>query len=393
MTDTMRVAFNATPLAASQLRGWTRYAVNLLSALPRQGVRPILLARGPLNPDHVARLPVDSFDVKTAPHMPYYRWEQAWIPEACRAVRADLYHCPLNFGIPALCSVPRVLTLHDAIGQLHRNAHLKRWRWPNRGEIASRVYHLIARASADEIITVSEHARRDLVEKLRLGADRVTVVLEAADPIFSNAARKINLLKYGGVITGNRNYILYLGGFEERKNVPFLLRGFAAAGTLGVDLVLAGGRDDQRPEFDQLADELGIGDRIRWLGFVPDADLPDLYGSALGFVYPSRYEGFGLQLVEAMSVGCPVLAARATCLPEILGDGGETFSLDETSELAGWIGRLARDPAFRAELSRRAMKRSGDFSWDRTAAASVEVYQRALSRRSAERQRGTANRW
>ena len=374
----MRVAINAAPLAAPQPRGWARYTVNLLTALPRHGVRPVLLARGPLNPDLLARLPAESFDVETAPPMFYSRWEQWWVPRTCRAVRADLYHCPLNFGVPAVCPVPRVLTLHDAIDQVYY-ARRTSWRkWLIKEGIISRTYLLIARKVAEHVITVSEHARGDLIRKLRLRPDRVTVVPEAADPAFlvpvTEAAKDAVRSRWG--LT--RPYVFYVGGWEERKNIPFLLRGIAAAGLTGVELVLAGGRDEERAELGKLADELGIADRLRLLGFVPDADLPALYAAALGFVYPSRYEGFGLQLVEAMAVGCPVLAARATCLPEVLGGGGETFTITDPGELAGQLKLLATDPGYRNYLSDRARRRAADFSWDRAAAATAAVYERVL---------------
>ena len=374
----MRVAINAAPLAAPQPRGWARYTVNLLTALPRHGVRPVLLARGPLNPDLLGRLPAESFDVETAPPMFYSRWEQWWVPRTCRAVRADLYHCPLNFGVPAVCPVPRVLTLHDAIDQVYYAPRAPWRKWLTRGGITSRTYHVIARTFAERVITVSEHARGDLICKLRLRPDRVTVIPEAADPAFlepvTEAAKDAVKAKWD--LT--RPYVFYVGGCEERKNIPFLLRGFAAAGLTEVELVLAGGRDEQRVDLGKLADELGIAGRLRLLGFVPDSDLPALYAVALGFVYPSRYEGFGLQLVEAMTVGCPVLAARATCLPEVLGGGGETFTLADPGELAGQLKRLAADPGYRADLAGQARRRAEDFSWDRTAAETFAVYRRAV---------------
>jgi glycosyltransferase involved in cell wall biosynthesis len=123
-----------------------------------------------------------------------------------------------------------------------------------------------------------------------------------------------------------------------------------------------------------LATALGVGDRLRLLGWVDDADLPALYAGALAFVHPSEYEGFGLQLCEAMAVGCPVLAARATCLPEVLGSGGETFGLDSADELAELLRRVASEPEFRERLARRARVRAADFSWRRTAEETLAVY-------------------
>jgi glycosyltransferase involved in cell wall biosynthesis len=117
-----------------------------------------------------------------------------------------------------------------------------------------------------------------------------------------------------------------------------------------------------------------VADRVRLLGWVDDADLPALYSEALCFVYPSKYEGFGLQLCEAMAVGCPTLAANATCLPEILGAGGETFRIDSSDELSNLLRRICDEEEFRARLSRRASSRSKEFSWHGTAVETMKVY-------------------
>ena len=116
---TLRVAFNARLLAAPGLRGWTRYTLNLLAALPSHGVRPLLYAAGPVHPDHLARLPTGTFDVRVAPPMRYLVWEQWWVPRQLRRDRADVFHSPHSYGLPWFSRCPRVLTLHDAIDQIY----------------------------------------------------------------------------------------------------------------------------------------------------------------------------------------------------------------------------------------------------------------------------------
>jgi glycosyltransferase involved in cell wall biosynthesis len=374
----LRVGFNAYLLTSPALRGWTRYAVNLLAALPAHGVRPVLYSTAPVHPDLLARLQPGEFDVRTAPPMRYLLWENRWLPRQLRADAIDVFHCPMNYGMPFRTHCPRVLTLHDAIDQVYylRRAGLRGWASPS--ALRVRLVNWVARRRAHHVITVSEHAKGDIVNSLKVPAANVTVIHEAADPLFTAHVPADRLAAVRRAHALSRPYFLYVGGWEGRKNVPFLLRAFAAAGLPDVDLVLAGGKPQEREAFQQLAASLGVADRVKLLGFVPEAELPALYASAVAFVYPSEYEGFGLQVCEAMATGCPVLVARATSLPEIAGDGGETFALADTTELTALLRRVATDPAFRDQLAARARRRSAAFSWDRAAGETAAVY-RALA--------------
>lgn len=383
MIDPLRVGFNARLLSHPSLRGWNRYAINLLAHLPAQGVRPVLFAPAPIHPDHLARWPVGSFEVVVAPPMRYLVWEQFWLPRQCRRERIDVLHSTFHFGLPIVAPCPMVLTLHDAIDAVDsaRRAELSARLRPAALLASSMAW--ASRIRADHVIAVSNHAKGDLIRHLRIPAQRITVTYEAADPHFHEPIaqwqRSAVRLKYGL----GRRYVFYVGGWERRKNVPFLLRGFATAGLDDVDLCLAGGTESQKAELLELAEALGIVDRLKLSGWVDDADLPALYAEALGFAYPSEYEGFGLQLCEAMACGCPVLAARATSLPEILGDGGDTFTLADPSELAESIRRLATDDGYRADSISRGRRRAALFSWDNCAAETAAVYRRLANARPA----------
>jgi glycosyltransferase involved in cell wall biosynthesis len=371
------VGFNARLLHDPSLRGWNRYASNLLAELAGLGVELVLYADRPLHADHLARLPAGGYRVAVAPAFRHVAREQRWQPRRCAADRGDLLLSPFHFGLPWASPCPRVLTLHDAIGPDRGGdgppgASLRARLRP--GELAVRASCWIARTCAERIITVSRHARGELVGRLGIAPGRIAVTPEAADPRFhapvAEADRHRARRRHG--LDGP--YLFYVGGWERRKNLPFLVRAFAAAALPGVRLVLAGGRDRQRAELGALAEALGLADRVRLLGWVEEAGLPALYAEALGFVCPSRHEGFGLPLCEAMAVGCPTLAARATSLPEVLGDGGETFGLDDPAELVAALRRLALDPAHRTALAARARARSAHFSWRRTAEQTLAVY-------------------
>ena len=111
----LKIAINARLLAAPNVRGWNRYTVNLLAALPAQGVELFLYSDAELSPEHLARLPAGSYQVRVAPPMKYLRWEQRWLPAQCAVDGVDVLHSPFNFGLPWSSECPRVLTLHDAI--------------------------------------------------------------------------------------------------------------------------------------------------------------------------------------------------------------------------------------------------------------------------------------
>jgi glycosyltransferase involved in cell wall biosynthesis len=380
MLSVLRVGFNAYLLATPGLRGWNRYSVNLLAALPAHGVRPVLYSRTPIHADYLARLPAGSFEVCVGPPIRYLLWENRWLPRQLETDRIDVFHCPMNYGLPWSTPCPRVLTLHDAIDEVYYRPRAGWWgRWKP-SALRPRLANWAARRRAHHVITVSEHAKRDIVKHLGVSPKRMSVIYEAADPVFHQSVPPEAVGTIQAKRELSRPYFLYLGGWERRKNVPFLLRGFAASGLTDVELVLAGGKDSERSHLLELAGELGCAERVKLLGFVPDIELPALYGGALAFVYPSEYEGFGLQLVEAMEVGCPVLAARATCLPEILGSGGATFALDDPGELAALLRHVATDKLLRSTLAARAQARSLDFSWDKAAAETAEVYRKLVER-------------
>ena len=370
----IKVAFNARLLISPTLRGWNRYTVNLLAELPSLGVEIFLYSDQPLHESHLAKLPKNCYQVRIAPPMRYVFWEQYWLPKQCEKDKIDILHCPFNFGLPWSSPCPRVLTLHDAIDQVYYSQS-KTWQQQlNVAERQTRMYHWIARNRADCIITVSQYSKKDIVKHLHIPEQKITVIYEAADARFHKPITQAERLQVRSRYDLNHPYIFYIGGWEKRKNLPFLVHAFAQANLNKVDLVLAGGKDEQCTTLVQLAESLGIADCLKLLGWVDDADLPALYAEAVCFVYPSQYEGFGLQLCEAMAVGCPVLAAKATCLPEVLGDGGETFRLDNSSELEELLIRVCTKQILREEFSDRAKQRANYYSWLNTAIATQNIY-------------------
>lgn len=383
----MKIAINARNLHSPSLRGWNRYTINLLAELSALDLTLYLYSDLPIHPTHLSRLRPGSYQLRLGPaRLSYDLWEQVWLPRQCREDRIEILHCPVNFGLPALSPCPRVLTLHDAIDQ--------RFIGPNRrigdglrpAALRSALRHWISRTRAERVITVSEHSRRDLERELGIPGKKLRVTYEAADPRFHAPLEPADLARVRERLALPERYVFYIGGWEPRKNLPALLRGFALGALPDTRLVLAGGTPAQREELLAHPAARPIASRLRLLDWIDDPDLPALYAGSLCFVYPSDYEGFGLQLCEAMACGCPILASDRTSLPEIIGNAGALFSNDDPSRLAELLRRVELDESYRRELIQKGRARSLDFSWSRTAEATLAVYRElAGSGRSAAR--------
>lgn len=366
----MRIGLNARILSAPELRGWQRYAFNLALGLLRCQAELTLYSDQPLAAAHAEAL--QSAGARLCVHAASYpRWQYLWLPAQLRRDGMEIFHSPFNFGLPLRGRARRVLTLHDAIGARGTRRDPAYW------------HAALARRAAAAVIAVSRHAAREITACWGVPAEKIAVIYEAADERFHQPLSPFACDELRQRHRLPARYVLYLGGWEGRKNVGFLLRGFQQARLdPDIGLVLAGGRGPQLAALQAEAGRLGLTEpRLRLLPWVEDRDLPALYAAAWCFVYPSRHEGFGLQLCEAMAAGVPVLAARATSLPEILGDGGETFSLDQPGELVAWLRRLALQPALADDLRQRARRRALCFSWQQTAQATLALYQRLLAAR------------
>jgi glycosyltransferase involved in cell wall biosynthesis len=173
-------------------------------------------------------------------------------------------------------------------------------------------------------------------------------------------------------------YTLYLGGLDKRKNVPALLRAFAALGDVDWQLAISGRlrRDNPSlfPDLPALAVELGIERRVRFLGFAPDEDKPALMRGATLFAFPSLYEGFGMDPLEALACGTPVVCSNRSSLPELMGDAALLVDPDDSAALAAAIRRVLIDAELRVDLAARGPAQAGKFTWTKTSKETCEAY-------------------
>jgi glycosyltransferase involved in cell wall biosynthesis len=305
-------------------------------------------------------------------------FEQVSFPRACRRLGTDIAHVPY-WAPPAVPSVPTIVTIHDLIPLLLREY---------RGGPLVRLYTSFVCATAQSaalVLTDSEASKRDIVAHLGLPAGCVRVIHLAAGEGYNPATGPDDEAVRARYDLPER-YVLYLGGFDVRKNVSTVLSTFRWAGpVIGAEcpLVIAGQlpqRDSSfAPDPRRLAYACGVDEQfVRFVGFVKEAHKPALYRAAVALIFPSRYEGFGLPPLEALACGTPVVGSHAASMPEVVGDAGVLLAPDDAEGMAGALIQLATDGEFAAEMSRRALDQAAHFSWERAARETVSAYRAVL---------------
>ncbi len=307
------------------------------------------------------------------------RFAQISFPRACRALRADLAHIP--YWAPPLASpVPFVVTIHDIMPML-----LPEYR----GSVLARLYNALITAAtpgAARILADSEASRADILQHLRLPEDKVIAIPLAVGPQYQPSPNSLADAAARQKYNLPETYVLYLGGFHPRKNVRNLLAAWTwAAGPLGdnTPLVIAGALPKPGDRFyDDLpayAAQLDIADTVRFVGPIDEADKPALYRGAACFVYPSRYEGFGLPPLEAMACGAPVVTTAFSSIPEVVGEAAYLVrDPDDTRALGAAIITVVVEPSVSEALTLKGRRQAQKFSWARTAAETVAAYRQAL---------------
>jgi glycosyltransferase involved in cell wall biosynthesis len=304
-------------------------------------------------------------------------WEQAGLPRQVRALRLDVLHSP-HYTMPLRHSARSVVTFCDMTFVLHPDLHewVKRIFFPTMMRLSAR--------RADRLIAISDSTRDDLVRMWGVEGSRVTAIPLAADAEFRPRSREEIAEACGRYGLRPDGYILYVGMLEPRKNVDRLVEAFATVANQlsDVDLVIAGRRGWMYDEIFSRVETLGLRDRVRFTGYVPNQDLPALYGGARLFAYPSRYEGFGLPVLEAMSCGAPVVTTNVSAMPEVAGDAAILVAPDDVAGLAAGLLRVLGDHALRDDLRCRGLARAKTFSWERCARETIAVYEAAFAGRS-----------
>jgi len=343
----LRVAYDMT-FPNRNFGGTGVYARSLLDRVQRQGEVTTSEISGPSRSNFLATL----------------AWLLAGARRTLRRRPADLLHCP-GFVAPWFLPIPFVVTVHDAGGRRFPADHPLEWRAYDRAFIGGRL------RSAARVITGSDFARKELVDAYGLDPGRVVTIPYGIDPRF------LAVPAIEGGTDGERR-MLFPGAPVGRKNLEAVLRVMAEAETSSAvgqaQLDVSGARAEDFPGLAALVRSLDLEGRVRWLGRVPAEEMPVLVSGAALVVYPSLYEGFGFPPLEAMAAGTPVVASDRGSLPEVLGEAALLVDPEDGRALTEALEAVLTRADLWARLREAGRARARSFSWERCAAATIQLY-------------------
>ena len=380
-SDGLRLGLDARLLAYNR-GGIARYITALghaLAALPAPALFADLVAIYHRK-DRARALAASGWRGLTAWTPPHHRIERYALALELAPRGLDLLHSPDH--VPSGAGRARsVVTVHDLSFILYPATH---------SADSRRYYAQVAWTveRADRIIAVSEATKRDLVREVGADPARIRVVHEAATfdaDHHRTSSHTMEMGPSGGEAPAPapfaQPYVLSVqAAIEPRKNIPRLIEAFAQARRAhpALRLVVAGGPGADTPVVQAVVARHDLEGAVDFPGVLPEMLLQASYRDALALAYPSLYEGFGLPLLEAMSVGTPVVAAQVSSLPEVAGDAALLVDPFDVDALAGALERVAGDEVLRADLAARGYRRVRRFSWERAAQETLAVYREAL---------------
>ncbi len=304
---------------------------------------------------------------------------QLQLPGRLRREHIRVFHSP-NYMIPFLAfprhadgAIRAVTTIHDLI-PLRFPDHAPKSKKARVMPLFRALLREAARRSTC-ILTVSNTSRRDIIELLHTPPARVRTVYNGVAEVFLQAGRQAAAAPADASPDGPRT-LLYVGRADPYKNIATLLHALARLRRdegMNVKLCIAGSPDPRYPEPAALADTLGIADAVEWTGYLTDDALVATYRRADLLVHPSRYEGFGLQILEAMACGTPVLSSNAGSLPEVVGDAGRMVGPDDTDAFVREIKAILSTPARAAQMREAGFSQAARFSWAETARQTLDA--------------------
>ncbi len=373
-----RLGANLLWLVPGVVGGSEEYTVRLLDSFARVagGTTDLTLfvnrSFPAAHPQLVASYPTVVAPIEGANKAMRVAAEASWLSRRARAEGVELLH---HMGGNMLRSrPPGIVTIHDLQPFAHPE-HFSRLK----GSYLSRTVPSALRRAV-LVVTLTEHARADVVERMGLPPDRILLVPPGVDRVADPPLPADVLRVRSSYEVGSRPYFVYPAITYPHKNHLTLVRAFARVAATDPEplLMLTGGQAQAEVQLRSEIEALGLQRRVRRLGRIPRRDLDVLIAGAVALTFPSSYEGFGIPVLEAMSRHCPVIASDATALPEVVGTAGLLVGAYDVDGWAAGMSDLLADPARRDRLGDLGYQRAGEFTWDRSVRALATAYEVAL---------------
>lgn len=303
-----------------------------------------------------------------------------------RREKIDLFHATSDIA-PLWCPCRLVVTIHDVLNLTSKLAFKHQPLWM--AYLLRTYFKIIGQRSiksARKIIAISENTKKDILAHFPQAAGKIEVVYEAAEDSFMPVREVARLKEVRHKYSLPEEFIFYIGSTKENKNIGGLLTGFTRLVKMDfplakdIKLVIAGFKHFRTNRIRAKIRQLGITERVRFAGFIAEADLPAVYSAAKLFVYPSLHEGFGIPLLEAMACNTPVVSSGLTSIPEVVGDAAILCDPRDPDELAVAMQRVLKDERLKEELIEKGKNRVSLFSWSDTARKTLAIYQQVLDR-------------
>jgi glycosyltransferase involved in cell wall biosynthesis len=349
--------------------GLATYAKNLIPHLSLPNLTLLAPETFPRSPDRATysrrEIPANlTAEQGKAGHFRRLQWTQFQLPALLQETRSTLLFSPVPEA-PLSKDVRSIVVIHDLIP-------LRFPRWTAPLTLYFRFYVPRVLAQAEHIICNSEATAADIVSYFQISTKKITPILLAHD---AGNFRVIESSNQSDRAT--RPYFFYLGRVDPYKNLQRLINAFAVLPDKDYDLQIAGSADRRyTPVLQAQAQALGLGDRVKFLEYVPYAELPVLLNRAIALVFPSLWEGFGFPVLEAMACGTPVITSNLSSLPEVAGDAALLVDPYNEAEITAAMQTIATDAGARSELRSAGLARASQFSWAKTGQATAELLRR-----------------
>jgi len=364
--SSMQVVIDAR-MVDSKGFGLGRYVYNLLKNLIKidQANQYTLL----VNDDFLAPLVANASNFNLLKvNIPWLSvFEQIKIPWVIRKLKPDLFHAT-SFSAPMLQPYPTIVTICDLI-------HLV---FPEHYSLLHKFYFKFflkkVLNKAKRVITISECSKRDIISHYNIPQEKVTVTYLAVEESFQPIGEQDKINDFKQRMGLPKRFILYVGTRKKHKNIAGLIKAYSLLPREDCFLVLSGSMDQALLD---LIKKYKVEDRVVCIGKIEDSELPLLYNAADLFVFPSRYEGFGLPPLEAMACGVPVVTSNAASLPEVVGDAARLVDPDNSKEMAMAMSKVLNQENLRKELIQKGIMRARLFSWEKCARETLNLYKEA----------------